>query len=125
MRAGHDFECATAHPRLEGQLQILTAPDIEAGIVGAQTLEELTVDGEQPACHCGRINRLRCALKNIQKEKKNKQIECQLENRQKSNRMDKYSQIDPADIFDYSGDFCYWFPSQMKWNLIRTFNFPN
>jgi len=63
MRAGHNFKCASAHPGLKGQLQILTTPDIKAGIVGAQSLEELTVDGEEATSHCRRIDRLRCALK--------------------------------------------------------------
>jgi len=51
--AGHYLQGAAAHPGLEGQLQILAAPDIEAGIIGAQAIEELPVDGEETAGHCG------------------------------------------------------------------------
>lgn len=62
MGARHNFQCATAHPRLERQLQILASPDIEAGVICAQTLEELTVNGEEPSGHRGRVDRLSCAL---------------------------------------------------------------
>ena len=41
-------------PYLEGQLEVLAAPDVEAGVVGSQALEELAVDGEEPPGHGGR-----------------------------------------------------------------------
>lgn len=50
---GHYLQGAAAHPGLEGQLQIFAAPDIETGIIGAQAIEELPVDGEETAGHCG------------------------------------------------------------------------
>lgn len=68
MGTGHNFECAAAHPCLKGQLQILTAPDIETRIVGAQTLEKLTVYRKQTAGHGGRVDRLRCVLQ-VNKQK--------------------------------------------------------
>lgn len=40
MGAGYNFQCAAAHPRFEWELQILTTPNVEAVIVGAQFLEE-------------------------------------------------------------------------------------
>lgn len=51
MGAGYNLQGAAAHPGLEGQLQILAAPDVESGIVGAQAIEELPVDGEQSSGH--------------------------------------------------------------------------
>jgi hypothetical protein len=36
----HDLQGAPAHPRLERQLQILAAPDVEAVVVRSQSLEE-------------------------------------------------------------------------------------
>lgn len=53
MGAGHNLQCATAHPCLERQLQILATPDIEAGVICAQTLEELSVNGEEAPSHGG------------------------------------------------------------------------
>ena len=49
--AGDDLQRAAAHPRLEGELQVLPAPDVEPGVVGSQPLEKLAVDGEQSARH--------------------------------------------------------------------------
>lgn len=74
MGAGHNFESAAAHPGLEGQLQILTAPDIKARVVGAQPFEELAVYREQSSGHGWRVDGLRCALQiNEQRnEKRNK-----------------------------------------------------
>ena len=49
--AGHDLQRPPAHPRLEGQLQVLPAPDVEPRVVGAQAFEELPVNGEESAGH--------------------------------------------------------------------------
>lgn len=62
MGAGHNLESAAAHPGLEGQLQILAAPDIEARVVSAQSFEELAVYRKQTSSHCRRVDGLRCAL---------------------------------------------------------------
>ena len=56
--AGHDLQRAAAHPSLEGQLEVLAAPDVEAGVVGAEALEELAIDGEEAAGHGGASDRL-------------------------------------------------------------------
>ena len=58
MAAGDDLEGAAAHPGLEGELEVLAAPDVEAGVVGAEALEELAVDGEEAAGHGGARHRL-------------------------------------------------------------------
>lgn len=65
MRARNDFQRTAAHPCLERQLQILTAPNIEARIVRAQALEKLTIDGEQTAGHRWRPNRFGRILKRL------------------------------------------------------------
>lgn len=41
----------TAHPRFEGQLEILAAPYIETAVVSAETLEESSIDGEETPGH--------------------------------------------------------------------------
>ena len=56
--AGHDLQRAAAHPRLEGQLEVLAAPDVEAGVVSAESLEELAVYGEETSGHGGTGDRL-------------------------------------------------------------------
>lgn len=43
---------------LEGELEVLAAPDVEAGVVGAEALEEGLVDGEEAARHGGRLHGL-------------------------------------------------------------------
>ena len=45
--AGDDLQAAAAHPGLEGQLQVLCAPDVEARVVIAQPPEEFSVNAEQ------------------------------------------------------------------------------
>lgn len=47
---------------LEGQLEILASPNVEAVVVGAQLLEEFTVDGEEAAGHGGTPRRIRRML---------------------------------------------------------------
>lgn len=59
VRAGNNFEGSSAHPGLEGKLEVLAAPDVESGVVGAQLLEEVLVDGEESAGHRRRPDRLR------------------------------------------------------------------
>lgn len=56
--ARHDLQGAPAHPRLEGELEVLAAPDVEAGVVGPEALEEGLVDGEETARHGGRLHGL-------------------------------------------------------------------
>ena len=56
--AGHDLQRAAAHPRLEGQLQVLTAPNIEPRVVGTQPFKELPVDGKESAGHGRAVDRL-------------------------------------------------------------------
>ena len=58
MGAGHDLQGAATHPGLEGELQVLSAPDIEARIVATQPLEEGSVDGEEAAGHGGAVDGL-------------------------------------------------------------------
>ena len=57
--AGDDLQRAAAHPGLEAQLEVLPAPDVEAGVVAAELLEELPVDGEEAAGHGGAVHWLR------------------------------------------------------------------
>lgn len=45
-------------PDLEGELEVLAAPDVEAGVVGPEALEEGLVDGEETARHGGRLHGL-------------------------------------------------------------------
>lgn len=47
--AGHPLDTAAALPDLEAQLEVLTAPDEQAGIIGTQFQEVLPVDGKQTA----------------------------------------------------------------------------
>ena len=56
MGAGEDLQPAAAHPGLEAQLEVLAAPDVEAGVVPAELLEELPVDGEEAAGHGGAVH---------------------------------------------------------------------
>ena len=58
MRAGEYLQPAAAHPRLEAQLEVLPAPDVEPGVVAAQRLEEVPVDGEESPGHGGAGHRL-------------------------------------------------------------------
>ena len=57
--AGDDLERAAAHPRLEAELEVLAAPDVETVVVGPEPVEELLVDAEQSPGHGGRGHGLR------------------------------------------------------------------
>lgn len=48
----------SAHPSLEGELEVLAAPDVEAAVVGAEALEERPANGEEAARHRRRPDRL-------------------------------------------------------------------
>ena len=61
-RLGRRRVCTTQSTDLERQLQILAAPNIEAGVIAAEALEELLVDGEKPPRHGGGVHRLRGVL---------------------------------------------------------------
>ena len=58
MGAGHDLQSASAHPRLEGQLQVLASPNIEPRVVGTEPFEELPVNGKESAGHGRAVDRL-------------------------------------------------------------------
>lgn len=49
VRTRHPLDGAAAEPRLEGELEILAAPNAEARIVGAELEEVLPVHREQAA----------------------------------------------------------------------------
>lgn len=70
MGAGYDLQSAAAHPGLEGQLQVLAAPDVKARVVGAQSIEELPVDGEESTGHGGRVDGLGRALENKRRKRR-------------------------------------------------------
>ena len=42
MRAWDDLKGSATHPGFEAQLQVFCSPDVEAGVVGAQPLKELS-----------------------------------------------------------------------------------
>ena len=65
MGAGEDLQPAAAHPGLEAQLEVLAAPDVEAGVVAAQPLEEVPVYGEEAPGHGGAGHRLGRVVTNI------------------------------------------------------------
>lgn len=72
MWTGHNFQGATTHPCLEGQLQIFTTPNIKVWIIGAQQFKEFTIYGKQATSHGGGIHRFGGVLqrKLITKKKK-------------------------------------------------------
>lgn len=43
---------------LEGELEVLAAPDVEAAVVGAESLEERLVDAEEAPRHGGAVHGL-------------------------------------------------------------------
>ena len=49
--AGDHLERAPAHPRLQGQLEVLGTPDVKTGIIFPQPLEIFLVNAEQPSRH--------------------------------------------------------------------------
>ena len=55
--AGHPQTPAAAHPHLERELEVLAAPDPEAGVVPAELLEPGAVYGEQSSCVSWRVVR--------------------------------------------------------------------
>ena len=59
MRTGDNLKGAAAHPRLEAELEVLAAPDVEAVVVGPEPVEKLLVDAEQSPGHGGRGHGLR------------------------------------------------------------------
>lgn len=60
--ARYDFQCSSAHPRLEWEFEVFATPNIEAWVVGSDFLEEVLVDGEQTSGHCRWPNRFRAAF---------------------------------------------------------------
>ena len=58
MGARDNLQGAATHPGLEGELEVLAAPDVEAVVVGTESVKELFVDAEQPSGHGGRGHRL-------------------------------------------------------------------
>ena len=53
--AGDDLQAAAAHPRLEGQLEVLRAPDVKAGVIIPESPEEVPVDTEQSSSNGGGV----------------------------------------------------------------------
>ena len=55
--AGNDENASGTHPRLEAELKVLSAPDVEAGVEAAQFQEKLARDCKETSGHRGRGNR--------------------------------------------------------------------
>ena len=57
MTARHNENAPCAHPGLETELQVLSSPDVQAGVVAAQLEEKVARDCKQTSGHCGWRNR--------------------------------------------------------------------